>query len=108
MGLGLLMATAEHAQHLAAHVVARAGSTTELMCFCVSLTLFTSGRSGMAVARPRASLYFIYPAQFGKYRSRSVRETTAENSQTHSRIKKKKKKRELNHNLSVLRNVEAG
>ncbi len=45
-------------------------STTELMCFWVSLTRFTSGRSGIAVARPRESLYFIYPADSLGFRHR--------------------------------------
>lgn len=71
------MGTAVHSQQLGAHVV-RFCSTTELMCFWVSLTRFTSGRSGIAVPRPRESLYFIYPnRQFGfhakKVKSRSVR-----------------------------------
>lgn len=35
-------------------------ATTELMCFCVSLTRFTSGRSGIGVPCPIASLYFTY------------------------------------------------
>ena len=38
-------------------------STTELMCFWVSRTRFTSGRSGMAVPWPTDSLYCIYPCQ---------------------------------------------
>lgn len=33
-------------------------ATTELMCFCVSLTRFTSGRSEIGVPCPIASLYF--------------------------------------------------
>lgn len=37
---------------------ARGGAVTELMCFCVCLTRFTSGRSGMGVPCPITSLYF--------------------------------------------------
>lgn len=58
----LLMGTTVHSQPLGAHVV-RLWSTTELMCLWVSLTRFTSGRSGIAVPPPTESLYLIYPTE---------------------------------------------
>lgn len=65
------------------------------MCFWVSLTRFTSGRSDIVVPRPRESLYFIYVTEHLRFRaervkSRSVRDNckkaeTQHCTRTHSR-----------------------
>lgn len=66
-------------------------STTELMCFWVCLTRFTSGRSGIAVPRPRESLYFIYstdsldfmPSGGKKVKNRSFRDNCRKTESQH-------------------------
>lgn len=87
-GLVLLMGTAVHAQHLAAHVVLYRFHYRADVLLRLSDPLHL--REVRNSRGPTESvLVFYLPDTVWKVQSRSVRETTAQNMKTHSRNKKK-------------------
>lgn len=99
----VVMGTTVHSQQLAAHVDWFC-STTELMCFWVCLTRFTSGRSGMAVPRAKESLYFIYSTKILDFMQRKWEKIESDHLQEDRTKQQTKTHDETNNNTQKQQN----